>query len=48
MSLEMSLQDIIIFKMSLHCDTLQDALKNVSIVLVTLYFEDMFQSVTKI
>jgi hypothetical protein len=48
MSLEMLLQDIVISKMSLHCNTLQDALKNVSIVLVTLYFEDIFHSVTKI
>jgi hypothetical protein len=33
--------------MSIHCHTFEDALKNASIVLVTLYFEDMFQGVTK-
>jgi hypothetical protein len=36
MSLKMSLQDITIFKMSLHYDTLQDALK--MSLLVTLCF----------
>jgi hypothetical protein len=41
MPLEKSLQDSHfqnITKMPLHCDTLQDALKNVSTVLLALYF----------
>jgi hypothetical protein len=34
--------------MSLHYDTLQDVLKNVSIVLVTLCFQETFENVTKL
>jgi hypothetical protein len=46
MSLERSLYDIVIFKMSLHCfyiDNLQDALKNVSTIRVTLVFKTRFK-----